>query len=104
MSIGGAHATRARAGQQGREDAARAYADPMIWLGWTLAVAASTVAGWALARLRTERRRTRVAELAAAKDADAARSLAASDERARIAREMHDVGGGEGPGGDGILG
>ena len=63
----------------------------MIWLGWGLAVAASAVAVWALVRLRTERRRTHAAELSAAKDADAAKALAASDERARIAREMHDV-------------
>lgn len=63
----------------------------MIWLGWAIALAAIAVAVWALTRLRTERRRTLAAELAASKDADAARALAASDERARIAREMHDV-------------
>ena len=63
----------------------------MTWLGWGLAIAASAVAVWALARLSAERRRTRAAELAAARDADAATALAASDERARIAREMHDV-------------
>ena len=63
----------------------------MTWLGWALAMVASAVAAWTLARLRAERRRTREAEVAAARDADAATALAASDERARIAREMHDV-------------
>jgi signal transduction histidine kinase len=63
----------------------------MIWVGWAVAVAAAGVAVWALMRLRAERRHTQVVERFSAQESQAAQALAASDERARIAREMHDV-------------
>ncbi|MCB2411727.1 histidine kinase [Demequina sp. TTPB684] len=63
----------------------------MMWLGWVLAAVAGGAAAWAFARLSAERRHTAVAERFAARESQAAQALAASDERARIAREMHDV-------------
>lgn len=63
----------------------------MIWVGWAVAAAAVCVAAWALIRLRAERHHTEVVEESSARESQAAQALAASDERARIAREMHDV-------------
>lgn len=63
----------------------------MIWVGWAVAVATASVAAWALVRLRAERHHTEAVEASSARESQAAQALAASDERARIAREMHDV-------------
>ncbi len=63
----------------------------MTWLGWALAVAASATAAWLALMLASERRRAVASGLSAATEAAAQQALAASDERARIAREMHDV-------------
>ncbi len=63
----------------------------MIWVAWTVAIAATGVAAWALVRLRAERHHTEAVEESSARESQAAQALAASDERARIAREMHDV-------------
>lgn len=60
-------------------------------VGWILAVAAAVTAalvGW---RLRTALWRIEELEQQLDRDTEAERALAASDERARIAREMHDV-------------
>lgn len=63
----------------------------MTWLGWALAAAATIVAAWLALRLRHAQARARIADAGAAEDTAAAQALAASQERARIAREMHDV-------------
>lgn len=63
----------------------------MIWLAFGIAVAALALAGWLGLRLRVERRRAAALEANSALAANAARELATSNERARIAREMHDV-------------
>ncbi len=63
----------------------------MTWVGWAVAAAALALASWLAWRLRAERTRAAAAEQAAARKAEAELALAASDERARLAREMHDV-------------
>lgn len=63
----------------------------MIWLVLAVAVAAAGVAVRLAFRLRAEVRRSEELEAQQARDAAAALELAASTERARIAREMHDV-------------
>lgn len=68
-----------------------AYIGPMTWLAWAIAIAASMAAAWALVRLRAERHHTEAVQESSARETRAAQALAASDERARIAREMHDV-------------
>lgn len=63
----------------------------MLWAGWTCAAVAVAIALSLARRLRSERLRAEAAERTAARDAAASHALAASTERARIAREMHDV-------------
>lgn len=63
----------------------------MIWLALGVAVAAVAAASVLSVKLRRERRERAALEDARAQDAAAALELAASQERARIAREMHDV-------------
>ncbi|PKQ27079.1 MAG: hypothetical protein CVT64_01125 [Actinobacteria bacterium HGW-Actinobacteria-4] len=63
----------------------------MEWIGWLIALGAIALA--ATYALREHRASVGIAELESqlARDTSAERALAASDERARIAREMHDV-------------
>ncbi|WP_062389827.1 sensor histidine kinase [Demequina iriomotensis] len=63
----------------------------MIWLAWGIATATTLAAALLAARLVIERRRARAVAEERARDGAAALALAASNERARIAREMHDV-------------
>ncbi len=67
------------------------YSVRMVWLVLALAVVAAVIAVRLALRLRAEMRRSAALEEQRAKDAAAAHELAASTERARIAREMHDV-------------
>lgn len=63
----------------------------MTWLGWVLAGLATGAAAWFALRWRRAERRADAAAARAAEDDTASRALAASDERHRIARELHDV-------------
>lgn len=63
----------------------------MVWLLGGLLVATALGASLVAIRLQAARRRIRRLEHQLARDREAERALAAADERARIAREMHDV-------------
>lgn len=66
----------------------------MEWYVWlVLAVAAGALTSASVLAVRLRRSRSQVAELEEqlARDTEAERALAAADERARLAREMHDV-------------
>ncbi|WP_062465248.1 sensor histidine kinase [Demequina soli] len=63
----------------------------MTWGLAVIAVAATAVAAVLGVRLAVERRRFAALARARERDGEAALALAASNERARIAREMHDV-------------
>jgi signal transduction histidine kinase len=60
-------------------------------LAWTVAAVALVLAGIFAWRARSAARRERVARDLGVTEVAATRALAVSDERARIAREMHDV-------------
>lgn len=62
-----------------------------VWLVLALAVAFGVAAAWLAVRLRTVWLRERELTERLASDRAAERELAAAQERARIAREMHDV-------------
>jgi signal transduction histidine kinase len=62
-----------------------------VWLAFASAVAFGVAAFWLAVRLRTARARERELIARLASDRAAERELAAAQERARIAREMHDV-------------
>ncbi|WP_084125312.1 sensor histidine kinase [Demequina sp. NBRC 110054] len=63
----------------------------MLWLAWVVAAGTLVLSARLWLRLRTEVRRREELEEAREREAAAAQELAASTERARIAREMHDV-------------
>jgi len=63
----------------------------MTWWSAAFAVVALGAAAWFAWQLRVERRRSAAWRHAATEETAAARALAAADERAKIARDMHDV-------------
>lgn len=63
----------------------------MEFLAWATAAIATALAAVLAWRLRAANRRARDAAARDVRDTEAERALAAADERARIAREMHDV-------------
>ncbi|WP_062290882.1 sensor histidine kinase [Demequina phytophila] len=63
----------------------------MTWVAWGLAAVATAVAIALAVRLAMQRRRFAALAESSASEGAAALALAASNERARIAREMHDV-------------
>lgn len=63
----------------------------MEWLAWSVAAASAVAAAILAVALGRSRRRAAAAERRHRSDDSAAIALAASNERARIAREMHDV-------------
>lgn len=63
----------------------------MDWAGWVVAAIAVCLVVFYARRAQQHRERADALERAAEREAAATRVLAASDERARIAREMHDV-------------
>lgn len=63
----------------------------MEWVAWAVAGVAVAAVGALMLRVRGESRRYAELEARADRDQAAGAALAASDERARIAREMHDV-------------
>ncbi|WP_371327654.1 sensor histidine kinase [Demequina sp. NBRC 110053] len=63
----------------------------MVWILAAVLVAAAAAAGVLGVRLRRARARVAALEAQLARDTEAERALAAAAERARIAREMHDV-------------
>ena len=67
------------------------YSDLMELLAWAIAGAAAITAALLALRLRASAKRIEKLENQLDRDTEAERALAASDERARIAREMHDV-------------
>lgn len=70
---------------------ARRTVAPMIWVAWGAAAIALALAGLLAVHLQRERRRSAGLARDHAVQGAAATELAASNERARIAREMHDV-------------
>ncbi len=63
----------------------------MEWAGWAVAALASCLAIVSAWQAHRHRQRLDRLQVVAQREATATRVLAASDERARIAREMHDV-------------
>ncbi|BDZ62169.1 hypothetical protein GCM10025873_19600 [Demequina sediminis] len=63
----------------------------MEWLAWSVAAVSAVAAAILAVALGRSRRRAAAAERRHRSDDSAAIALAASNERARIAREMHDV-------------